>query len=367
MATTMSAINATLNATEAPYQALCAAGHDPAPSPIPTGVRIFLGVLLSIIDLAVILGNLLVVIAILKFEQLRSKITNYFIVSLAISDMCVGVFVLPFAAIQDLLGNWPFGHYCLTWVSFDVMMSTASILNLLMIAVERYIAVTRPFHYHEIVTNKTAGIMLGVAWIASGMVSFIPLQLEWFYFEGDYRWHQWATDQALGPLCKLAFNPYYAIISSSISFYVPLIMMTFLYGRVFAIARRQAKQIADMDKAMANVRKDGKGTKRSENKATKTMATVMGVFILCWLPFFILNCLLGWDPEMLLCKLNPNFMDIFSFFVWLGWINSVFNPFIYSLNPSFRAAYRKILCRCCGKGQSRARGYYEDYTVSTVG
>lgn len=86
-----------------------------------------------------IFGNVLVCLAVYTDRNLR-KIGNLFVVSLAIADLFVACVVMTFALVNDLLGHWPFGpEYCDIWIAFDVMCSTASIVNLCAISLDRYI------------------------------------------------------------------------------------------------------------------------------------------------------------------------------------------------------------------------------------
>uniref|UniRef100_A0A182QYN2 G-protein coupled receptors family 1 profile domain-containing protein n=1 Tax=Anopheles farauti TaxID=69004 RepID=A0A182QYN2_9DIPT len=104
----------------------------------------FLGVFLSIVIFLSVAGNILVCIAIYTERSLR-RIGNLFLASLAIADLFVASLVMTFAGVNDLLGYWIFGaQFCDTWVAFDVMCSTASILNLCAISLDRYIHIKDP-------------------------------------------------------------------------------------------------------------------------------------------------------------------------------------------------------------------------------
>ncbi len=99
----------------------------------PAG-RVFLGFALSLLVLWTLLGNFTVCAAVLRFRHLRGKVTNIFIVSLAMSDLLVAVLVMPWRAATEVTGHWAFGSFCQCWVAFDIMCSTASILNLCVIS-----------------------------------------------------------------------------------------------------------------------------------------------------------------------------------------------------------------------------------------
>ncbi|NWT56917.1 HRH2 protein, partial [Erythrocercus mccallii] len=98
------------------------------------------------------------------------------IVSLAITDLLLGLLVLPFSAIYELNREWPFGSvFCNIYISLDVMLCTASILNLFLISLDRYFAVTTPLRYCQVVTPSRVALGLAVIWTVSLMVSFLPI------------------------------------------------------------------------------------------------------------------------------------------------------------------------------------------------
>uniref|UniRef100_A0A673GFX9 Dopamine receptor D6b n=1 Tax=Sinocyclocheilus rhinocerous TaxID=307959 RepID=A0A673GFX9_9TELE len=102
------------------------------------GVRALTGCALCALILSTLLGNTLVCAAVIKFKHLRSKVTNFFVISLAVSDLFVAVLVMPWKAVSEVAGCWLFGSFCDTWIAFDIMCSTASILNLCIISLDRY-------------------------------------------------------------------------------------------------------------------------------------------------------------------------------------------------------------------------------------
>lgn len=77
-----------------------------------------------------------------------------------------------------------------------------------------------------------------------------------------------------------------------------------------------------------------------ERRAARVLGIVMGVFVLCWLPFFLMYVILPFCPQ---CSIAPKTVN---FITWLGYVNSALNPVIYTVfNNDFRKAFLKILCR----------------------
>lgn len=128
----MADANATVTATES----------DALPVLISSFVfKISVSVILSLIIIVAIVGNSFVIAAFCLRARLR-KPTNYFILNLAVTDLSLSILVLPISAVYDVLGTWLFGpEICLIWTVLDVFVSTASILSLVAISADRYMAI----------------------------------------------------------------------------------------------------------------------------------------------------------------------------------------------------------------------------------
>uniref|UniRef100_A0A8D0GQK4 D(1B) dopamine receptor n=1 Tax=Sphenodon punctatus TaxID=8508 RepID=A0A8D0GQK4_SPHPU len=308
--------------------------------------QIVTGSLLSLLILWTLFGNVLVCVAIMHYRHLRNKVTNIFIVSLAVSDLLVALLVMPWKAVTEVAGYWPFGAFCNFWVAFDIMCSTASILNLCVISVDRYWAISSPFRYERKMTQRVALVMIGVAWALSVLISFIPVQLNWHKEEAAS--------------CDSSLNRTYAISSSLISFYIPVAIMIVTYTRIYRIAQVQIRRISSLERAAEHAQScrsnrldchhhhhaSLKRSIRKETKVLKTLSVIMGVFVCCWLPFFILNCIVPFcdsapdDPSAGLPCVSET---TFNIFVWFGWANSSLNPIIYAFNADFRKVFSKLL------------------------
>ncbi|XP_070063134.1 dopamine receptor 1 isoform X3 [Drosophila virilis] len=198
------------------------------PEPLSLVSIVVVGVFLSLLIFLSVAGNILVCLAIYTERSLR-RIGNLFLASLAIADLFVASLVMTFAGVNDLLGYWIFGaEFCDTWVAFDVMCSTASILNLCAISMDRYIHIKDPLRYGRWVTRRVAVITIAAIWLLAAFVSFVPISL------GIHRPDQPLIFEDNGkkyPTCALDLTPTYAVVSSCISFYFPCVVMIGIYCR----------------------------------------------------------------------------------------------------------------------------------------
>nr|XP_061836918.1 5-hydroxytryptamine receptor 4-like isoform X1 [Nerophis lumbriciformis]XP_061836919.1 5-hydroxytryptamine receptor 4-like isoform X1 [Nerophis lumbriciformis] len=321
---------------------------------------------LSIIIVMTVFGNLLVMVALCKDRNLRKKKTNYFIVSLAFADLLVALVVMPFAAIELTTGVWKYGQlFCLVRTSLDVLLTTASILHLCCIALDRYYAICcQPLVYRHKMSHLRVAVMLGGCWLIPTFISFLPIMQSWHAIgiEDIIEEKRSSPGGSNDTSCVFVVNRPYALICSTVAFYVPLALMVLAYQRIYVTAMSHVRQIETLQRAGSapatpaiimrsstcsdhyHLRTEQTPLANSrmhiETKAAKTLAIIMGCFCLCWAPFFITNVV---DPFIHYSV--P--WQLWTTWLWLGYINSGLNPFLYAfLNRAFRRAFLVILC--CG-------------------
>ncbi|XP_059398481.1 5-hydroxytryptamine receptor 4-like [Carassius carassius] len=315
-------------------------------------------VLVTIIILTA-LGNLLVMVALCKDRQLRKKKTNFFIVSLAFADFLVALVVMPLAAIELVTGQWSYGEmFCLVRTSLDVLLTTVSILHLCCIALDRYYAICcQPLVYTNKMTPVRVSLMLVGCWVIPIFISFLPIMQSWNTIGIESFIEQRKFNSSHNSTCVFMVNRPYALVCSAVAFYVPLVLMVLAYQRIYVTAMGHARRIGSLHRAGSapsstypNHDQHGSNRIKNETKAAKTLAVIMGCFCLCWAPFFITNVV---DPFI-------NYSvpwQMWTAWLWLGYINSGLNPFLYAfLNRAFRRAFLMILC-CGNERYARQRGF----------
>uniref|UniRef100_A0A8C4QSQ8 G-protein coupled receptors family 1 profile domain-containing protein n=1 Tax=Eptatretus burgeri TaxID=7764 RepID=A0A8C4QSQ8_EPTBU len=246
-----------------------------------------------------ILGNSLVLAAVIHSHHLMHGVTHFYICSLSVADLLIGVVVMPLTTMQVLHGPSIFGRDVCNFLSaVDIACVTVSITTLCTIAIDRYIAVTRPLRYRTVVTGTRACGIVVLLWSLSISISFLPIFLE---------------------CCSSFFSKEYTLIVMMIPFYIPSSIMILVYWRV--VLKEANKQVRSF---------------RFDHRALKTLSVVTGIFLFCWFPLHIIY------PLKIVCPTCTS--DVLTFlFLLLGYLNSACNPVLYSRSPELMAAYKRLL------------------------
>ncbi|CAM2113544.1 alpha-2C adrenergic receptor [Caretta caretta] len=395
------------------------------PSHYSPGAVASLAAVVGFLIVFTIVGNVLVVIAVLTSKALRAP-QNLFLVSLASADILVATLVMPFSLANEIMDYWYFGKaWCNIYLALDVLFCTSSIVHLCAISLDRYWSVTQAVEYNlKRTPRRIKGIILTV-WLISAVISFPPLI-------SVYR----DPEEDLFPLCKLNDETWYILSSCIGSFFAPCLIMVLVYVRIYRVAKlrtrtlsekrtvpegsslsenglsraprgctslrmqpgenghysvhqwRKASELEDIELEESSTsesrrrrsrdehpRKSSKSqsfsysysSKRSSNRSrdlfsshrrrkrssvcrkkvtqarekrfTFVLAVVMGVFVVCWFPFFFSYSLYGICRKA--CEVPET---LFKFFFWIGYCNSSLNPVIYTIfNQDFRRSFKHIL------------------------
>ncbi|XP_077667879.1 trace amine-associated receptor 4-like [Eretmochelys imbricata] len=298
-------------------------------------------------------GNMLVIISIAHFKQLHSP-TNFLICSMATTDFLLSFMVMPYSMIRSVESCWYFGDlFCKLHTCCDIMLCTTSIFHLCFISVDRYYAVCDPLYYVTKITIPMIVLFLLISWSVPFLFAF-GLVFSELNIEGI---EVYVASIDCSGFCTLIFNKLWGVLASLITFFFPGTVMVGIYVHIFTVARKHARQIAKIPSAIICVSATtNKISAKKENKATKTLSLVMGVFLFCWLPFFILTIA---DPFI-------NFStpeDLYNSFLWLGYFNSTCNPIIYGLFYSwFRKAFKMIVTGTIFRSDSSTFTLFPAYT-----
>ena len=323
--------------------------------------------------LFIVFSNLMVVVIMLKHVTRNN--TTMFLSSLAISDMLVGLFLIPIK-MGFTQHNQRFcldEIYCRAYLASDNFLFAVSNTNLFIICIDTYIILTYPYKYTRLMSPKRCKLLLIFIW-CYGLLWGILVNIK--------------LDEITEPAihidnfqCSNNRNYIFVLLVAVVVFFIPAIVMAFLYFRIFSVSRYHAREISEsvyfknvvFDKrdSEVSVSSNDNGNKVSENhqrnsassddadrrssktirfvyyrklilKASKTVAIVYGTFVICWSPVICFSLVLVFSPQWIDSQKIKWF---YIFFVEIIPIfKSTLNPFIYVLtNKQYRFAFKNVL------------------------
>ncbi|XP_049822313.1 5-hydroxytryptamine receptor 2A [Aethina tumida] len=181
------------------------------------------------------IGNILVCLAVLLDRRLQN-VTNYFLLSLAIADLLVSLFVMPLGAIPGFLGSWPFGIiWCNVYVTCDVLACSASIMHMCFISLGRYLGIRNPLKTRHSTTTRTVVLRIALVWLLSMLVSSSITVL------GIINHTNIMPEEGSCVINNRAFF----VFGSLIAFYVPMVIMVVTYALTVQLLRKKARFAAE--------------------------------------------------------------------------------------------------------------------------
>nr|XP_055042957.1 trace amine-associated receptor 13c-like [Misgurnus anguillicaudatus] len=288
-------------------------------------INIFLFLYITVMSVLTVCGNLIVIISIVISKQLHTP-TNLIILSLAVSDFLVGICVMPVESFRSI--NACFHMKQVQCHIFHYIMSilgSASLANILFVAIDRYLAVCNPLQYISRVTIRRTLVCISLGWIVSICCNFLIV---------DFSSIQSGATVVCVRECAVPVNQARGGAIVIINFISPFTAMIIMYIRILTVAFRQAKAISNIEKQNVS-QKNQKSSRKSEMKATKTLGSVVSLYIICWIPFYITS---------LNMKYFQNSSVSFSALLCLFYTNSCINPFIYAVSyPWFKRTVKLVL------------------------
>lgn len=305
-------------------------------------------------------GNFLVILVFVMQRKLR-KLTNYYIVSLAVSDFLVGLVGVPSAILTKMgLPQNDFG-VCMLMLSLLVVLCTISILNLVAVSLDRYWAIIYPFCYHRLVTKKTViGTIVG-CYVLGAVVGFLPL----------FGWNN-VSETPEGRCFFIPAMDYdFLVFIFFVTIAFPVLLMGFFYGSIYFVVKKQLRQISHLGQLSGNISQTTSQVNiynvdspshhvqhtnhlhqshdsivhparihKREVKKAKNLFVIVLFFVICWVPLYLVNCIKAFCS---VCDVPVWLMDCF---IILSHANSAVNPFLYAYHlKDFREAIKKYICR----------------------
>ncbi|XP_068931609.1 somatostatin receptor type 4 [Petaurus breviceps papuanus] len=277
----------------------------------------------ALVCLVGLVGNALVIFVILRYAKMKTA-TNIYLLNLAIADELFMLSV-PFVASSAALRHWPFGSaLCRTVLSVDGLNMFTSVFCLTVLSVDRYIAVVHPLRAATYRRPSVAKLINGGVWLASLLVT-LPITIF-----ADTK----PTRGGQAVACNLhwphpAWSAVFVVYTFLLGFLLPVLAIGLCYllivGKMRAVALRAGWQ----------------QRRRSEKKITRLVLMVVAVFVLCWMPFYVVQLLNLFMPSL---DATANHVSLI-----LSYANSCANPILYGfLSDNFRRSFQRVLClRCC--------------------
>ncbi|XP_077093634.1 trace amine-associated receptor 7c-like [Siphateles boraxobius] len=269
----------------------------------PEAEYIIVYIFIAVTSVFTVFLNLLVIISISHFKQLHTP-TNVLIFSLAVADLIAGLILMPVQGMKLIEPCWYFGEiFCSIFPLILYVVLTASLGNMIIISVDRYIAVNDPLRYPMKVNNNRAVVSIVVNWLLSFIYNFYLLYEFLLYPEMNHT--------CIGE-CILSVKLENIILDSIVCLVAPCCIIIPLYVKICLVASYQAKHLNSVTDKKA----------KSEKKAARTLGIVVLVYLLCWMPFYLTSLSLGH---------NENDSLIINVMYWIVCMNSCMNPIIYAM------------------------------------
>ncbi|XP_010738876.2 adenosine receptor A1b [Larimichthys crocea] len=290
-----------------------------------------------VIALASVIGNVMVVWAVKINKSLRDT-TFCFIVSLALADIAVGALVIPLA-ITISIGLQTHFYSCLLVACTVLVLTQSSILALLAIAIDRYLRVKIPTRYKQVVTTRRAGLAVVVCWMVAFIVGLTPM-LGWNNLKRLQQNGSISSDLIITCQFENVISMDYMVYFNFFGWVLPpLVLMLVIYAEIFYMIHKQLN-----NKKFTTSHADPNKYYDKELNLAKSLALVLFLFAISWLPLHIINCITLFCPD---CQ-KPIVLLYIAILLTHG--NSAVNPIVYAFRiKKFRTAFRKILQQyfCC--------------------
>uniref|UniRef100_A0A3Q1B8G9 G-protein coupled receptors family 1 profile domain-containing protein n=1 Tax=Amphiprion ocellaris TaxID=80972 RepID=A0A3Q1B8G9_AMPOC len=270
---------------------------------------VLLNVVMSSISVLTVVLNLLIIISVSHFRQLHTP-TNILLLSLAVSDFLVGFVLLP-GEIYLQTHCWFLGDVmCSLYYVLGCIVFSTSVGDMVLISVDRYVAICHPLHYPTRVTVTKARLCVCMCWFCS--VFYISVVFKDYLNQPD-------INISCDGQCILVIS-YIAFVSDlCLTFIGPVVTIILLYVRVFVVAVSQAHAMRSHTAAVTHQQSVTLSTRKSELKAARTLGVIVLVYLICFCPYY-------------------------CFVISMFYSNSCLNPVIYALfYPWFRKAVKHIV------------------------
>ncbi|MED6243915.1 hypothetical protein ATANTOWER_029942, partial [Ataeniobius toweri] len=251
--------------------------------------------------------------------------TNILLLSLAVSDFLVGLLLMPGEILRSIT-CWFLGDViCSLYYYLVCQIVSGSIGNIVLISVDRYVAICHPLHYATRITLGRVKCCICLCWLGAGFCSI-------FYLKDDLI--QPGRGKSCFGECMLLMSYVTGTTDLILNVIFPVSIIILLYMRVFEVAVSQARAMRSHITAVTLHCSANLATKRSELKAARTLGVLIVVYLTCYCTYYTYS----------LFETYVTSTAYASFLIFLFYFNSCLNPVIYALfYPWFRKAIKVIV------------------------
>ncbi|WAR21508.1 ADRB2-like protein [Mya arenaria] len=267
-------------------------------------------ILAILLQLTTVCLNVTVIIRVNRSGQNKAQ-TRFLLTSMACVDLFVGLAIITYNILNMVFGLRQFFGlaFCDLFNAVDVVLSSASVLHLTGLTLERYIAICHPFRYHKLCSKLRFVVIYMSVWsmlITSACIVFI------------FRIHTYGLDiNVLSCLeqkqhaCVFFVGKYFVTIGTALTIAIPGILIVFFNVKLFKHVRTLSVRSREMCEATRRPSQESMGI-----RVAKTVVILTGSFLACWLPFTIINVTSAY------LSMRPVLSDAFMLALWLGYLNS---------------------------------------------
>ncbi|KAK9530283.1 hypothetical protein VZT92_011795 [Zoarces viviparus] len=314
---------------------------------LPYSAKCAFVIMYTLIFVLALAGNSLVIYIVLKKRTIQTA-TDIFICSLAVSDLLITFFCIPFTLLQNITSEW-FGGVlvCKTVPFVQTTAIVTGILTMTCIAIERYQGIVFPLKMRRQYSPKRAYNMLGLVWIASVIVGSPMLFVQQLEVKYDFLYdhHHVCCQESWR---SLTHRQVYTTFIMVVLFLIPLAAMLLLYTRI-GIELWIRKRVGDSSVLNTMNHREISKISRKKKRAVKMMITIVLLFTICWAPFHTVHMLFEYyDLEKKYDGVTLNM--IIAVVQAIGFFNSFNNPIVYAfMNENFKKSCVSTLSHCMHK------------------
>ena len=291
-------------------------------------------VLIILIMILATLGNLMVLV-VTWMERSLHQPNKYFVACLASADLLIGVLFCPlllYEFIHD--GGISSIHVCRFFIAINIFAEAASINTLILISFDRYLKISKPLRYKSIMTTSKSLVMISIIWFISAAYVIFGM----FSYNGSRGIY-------ISSCGCLNDNSVFFTFCAVFAFFLPTIVIIIIYVRILVIAHRRRKRSRKGQLPQTNQVESQLATFYQDLKNIRLMAMVVGAFILCWGPFFIVKMFHMYNSGLLDFVFRSTVVTVLEEKI-LPIINSVCNPIIYAcFDEKYREAFKRMFRR----------------------